>query len=158
LFVLNQILCPSWSTLRLFHIPFLLPDLCLQEDVTMPHPLPHQTSKFSGASNLTGLGAPSLTKPRLGSPLLYMCWDPYISWIILPVSWSSVWDISVIQANSDCWSSYRVTILLSFIQLIPNSITGDSCFCPLVGYKYLHLTLSAACRVFQREVMIGPFL
>jgi hypothetical protein len=28
----------------------------------------------------------------------------------------------------------------------------------LVGYKYLHLTLSAACWVFRRAVMIGPFL
>jgi hypothetical protein len=28
----------------------------------------------------------------------------------------------------------------------------------LVGCKYLHLTLSAACWVFWRAVMIGPFL
>jgi hypothetical protein len=31
-------------------------------------------------------------------------------------------------------------------------------FCPLVGCKYLHLTLSAACWVFWRAVMLGPFL
>jgi hypothetical protein len=35
---------------------------------------------------------------------------------------------------------------------------GVSCFSPLVGCKYLHLTLSAACWVFQRAVMLGPFL
>jgi hypothetical protein len=32
------------------------------------------------------------------------------------------------------------------------------CFCPSVGCKYLHLTLSAACWVFQSVVMLGPFL
>jgi hypothetical protein len=39
----------------------------------------------------------------------------------------------------------------------PNSTTGLSCFCPLVGYKYQHLTLSAALWLFQRAVMLGPF-
>jgi hypothetical protein len=39
-----------------------------------------------------------------------------------------------------------------------NSITGVSCFCPLVGCKYLHLTLSAACWVFRGAVIIVPFL
>jgi hypothetical protein len=34
--------------------------------------------------------------------------------------------------------------------------TGVSCFCPVVRCKYLHLTLSAACWVFQRAV--DPFL
>ena len=33
-----------------------------------------------------------------------------------------------------------------------------SCFCPLFGCKYLHVTLSAACLVFQSAVMLGPFL
>ena len=44
------------------------------------------------------------------------------------------------------------------LSAFPNSTTGVSCFCPLVGCKYLHLTLSAACWVFQRAVMIDPFL
>jgi hypothetical protein len=34
---------------------------------------------------------------------------------------------------------------------------GVSRFCPLVGYKYMHLTLTAACWVFWSIVMIGPF-
>ena len=38
-----------------------------------------------------------------------------------------------------------------------NSTTAANCFCPLIGYKYVHLTLSAPCLVFQRAVMIGPF-
>ena len=88
-----------------------------------------------------------------------MCWGPHISWCMLPGWWwSSVWEISRVKVNWDCWSSYRATLLLSFFQLFPNSNTGVSSFCPLVGYKYLHLTLSAACWIFQRAVMIGPFL
>jgi hypothetical protein len=87
-----------------------------------------------------------------------MCWGPHISWCMLPGWWSSVWEISGVQLNWNCWSSYRVALLLSFFQFPPNSTTGISSFCPLVGCKYLHLTLSAACWVFWRAVMIGPFL
>jgi hypothetical protein len=51
------------------------------------------------------------------------------------------------------------TLLLSFFQLFLNSTTGVSSFCPLVGCKYLHLhSLSSAGWVFQRAVMICPFL
>jgi hypothetical protein len=40
-----------------------------------------------------------------------------------------------------------------------NTTTGVSSFCPLVGCKYLYLTLSAACWVFQGgEVLIDPFV
>jgi hypothetical protein len=88
-----------------------------------------------------GLGSFSLTEPRPVSPLLNMCWGPHISWCTLPGWWSSVWEISRVQVNGDCWSSYRV-VLLSFFQNFPNSITGVSSFCPLIGCKYLHLTLS----------------
>ena len=81
-----------------------------------------------------GLRASSLTELRPGSPLLCTCWGPRSSWYMLPGWWFSVWEISGVQ----------VTLLLSF-QLSPNSTTGVSSFCPLVGCKYLHLTLSAAC-------------
>ena len=40
----------------------------------------------------------------------------------------------------------------------PNSTTRANCFCPLVGCKYLLLTLSSASWVFQSAVMLGPFL
>jgi hypothetical protein len=46
---------------------------------------------------------------------------------------------------------YRIALLLSFFQLSPNLSTGISSFCPLVGCKHLHLTLSDACRVFQER-------
>ena len=59
--------------------------------------------------------------------------------------------------NCDCWSSYRIALYLNFFQLLPNSTTGVSCFCPLLGCKYLNLILSAACWVFGRAVMIGLF-
>jgi hypothetical protein len=45
-----------------------------------------------------------------------------------------------------------------FPSAFPNSTTEVSCFCPLFGCKYLHLTLSAACWGFQNEVMLGLFL
>jgi hypothetical protein len=86
-----------------------------------------------------------------------MCWRPHISWCMLSVWWSSVWEISGVQINWDCWSFYRIA-LLSFFQPSLNSTTGVSSFCSLIGCKYLHLTLSAACWVFQRAVMVGPFL
>jgi hypothetical protein len=44
------------------------------------------------------------------------------------------------------------------LSAFPNSTAVVSSFCPLVGCKYLHLILSAACWVFQRTFMLGPFL
>jgi hypothetical protein len=55
--------CPLF---QLFHIPY-------------PCPL-HQTSKLPGASSFLRLGASSLTEPRAGTPLLYMCWGRHLSW------------------------------------------------------------------------------
>jgi hypothetical protein len=91
------------------------------------------------------------------SSTVCVCWEPHISWCMLPGWWSSVWEILGFQVNWDCWSSYRVT-LLSFFQPFPNSTTGVLCFCPLVGCNYLPLTLLAACWVFQSVIMIGPFV
>jgi hypothetical protein len=52
LFFMLQILFPSWSTVQLFCIPYLLPTPWLHKDVpTTPHP-PHQTSKLCGPSSL----------------------------------------------------------------------------------------------------------
>jgi hypothetical protein len=38
---------------------------------------------------------------------------PHIRWYMLSVWWSSVWKISGVQINWDCWSSYRIALLLS---------------------------------------------
>jgi hypothetical protein len=63
-----------------------------------------------------GLGVSSLTEPRNSSPLLFICWEPHISWCMLP-GWWSMSEISGFQVNWDCWSYYRVVHLLSFFQL-----------------------------------------
>jgi hypothetical protein len=57
-----------------------------------------------------GLDASFLTELRPSSPLLYMCWGPHITWSMLPGWWSGVWEISGVQVNWDCWSSYRVAL------------------------------------------------
>jgi hypothetical protein len=47
--------------------------------------------------------------------LYCMCVGSLISTrYLLSVWWSSVWEISGVQINWDCWSSYRITLLLSF--------------------------------------------
>jgi hypothetical protein len=53
--------------------------LCLNEDVQIPHPHPTRTLNSLGPPVSWGLGASSLTEPRPGSILLYMCWGPHIS-------------------------------------------------------------------------------
>jgi hypothetical protein len=115
----------------------------LHMDVPTPHPTCPLNSLEPPVS--WRLGASSLNKHRPSSSLLYVCWWPYISCCMLPGLWSSVWVISGVQIIWDCWSSYMGALLLSFFQSFPNSTTGVSCFCPLVGCNYLPLTLSAAC-------------
>ena len=63
-----------------------------------------------------GLGVSSLNEHRPGSPLLYMCWRHHISWCMLSVWWSSVWEILGVQINWDYWSSNRIALLFSFFQ------------------------------------------
>jgi hypothetical protein len=151
-----QILFPSWSTLlRLFHIPhlFLTPP---SSPGCHHHPHPHTTRPLNslGPSVSWGLGASSLTEPRPSvSPLLYV----YVlgaSYQLAYAAWlcSSIWEILGVQVNWDCWSSYRVPLLLSFFQLSPNSTTAS------VHWLGANICDSAACWVFQKAVMIGPFL
>jgi hypothetical protein len=124
----------------------------------MSPPLPYMTSKLSGGSSILRVGASSLNEHRPSSPLLYVCWG-HISAGVCCLVGSPVWEILEIQINWDCWSSYRIAHLRIFIHpSFPHSTTEVSCFCPMVGCKYVHLILSAACWVFQRAVMLGPFL
>ena len=142
-----------------FSVPYPIPPPCIPVSMRMSSPPPHpiRPPDSLGSPFSWGLGESSLTEPKPSSPLLYVCWEPHISWCMLPGWWFNVWEISRVQANWDFWSSYRVNLLLSFFQLFPNSTTGISCFCPLVGYKYMQLNLSNSCWVFQSAVMIGPF-
>jgi hypothetical protein len=155
-----------------FYIPYFIPLPCLLSNcstshtsspspnlnVDAPTPLPYLTSKLPGASSLLRVRWIWMNTDL--AVLYYTCVHTYthISRCMLPGWWTSVWEISGIRVSWNCLSSYRVTFLLhSFFQLFPNSTTGVSCFCPLVGCKYLHLTLSAVCWVFWRAVMIDPF-
>jgi hypothetical protein len=142
------------STLWLLHIPHILPILlCHHMDALTPHPT--WALNFLGPPVFCRLGASSLKEFKTKSQLLYVCSGPHISWCVLSVWWSSVWEVSGVWINWDCWSSYRITLLLNFFQ---PSTTAVSCFCPLVEWRYLHLTLSDACWVFQKTVMISPFV
>ena len=124
-----------------------------------PTPPPHQISKLPGASSLLRVrGAYSLTEPRPGSPLLYMCWGPHISCVCCLVGGLVSERSQGSRLIETTGPPYRVALLFSFFQLFPNSTTGVSSCSPLVRHKYLHLTLSAAYWVFQRAVMLGPFL
>jgi hypothetical protein len=93
LFFTLHILFPAPYTLWLFHIPYLLPTPCLQVDVPTPNPI--WTLNSLGPPVSWGLGASSLNEHRPGSLLLYVCWRPHISWYMLSVWWSSVWENSV---------------------------------------------------------------
>jgi hypothetical protein len=140
---------------------------------TAPHPIPppqtlsprgwshlphHLTSKLPGASSLLWVRCiiSEWTQTQQSSAVCVL--GPHISWCMVPVWWLSIRAISGVQINWGCWSSYRVALLLSLFQSSPNSTKGVSCFCSLVGYNYLPLSLSAACWIFQSAVMLGPFL
>jgi hypothetical protein len=76
------------STLRLFHISYLLSTPCLLVDASSPHPTWPLNSLGPPVSG--GLGVSSLNDHILGSPLLYVCWGSHISWCMLSVWWFSV--------------------------------------------------------------------
>ena len=53
LFTLQMLLpAPFLSILQLYHMLYLIPTLCLQENVPTSHDPPNQTSKLPGASSL----------------------------------------------------------------------------------------------------------
>jgi hypothetical protein len=98
----------------------------------MSPPLPRPSHSLEPQVS-QGLGASSLTEARSDSLLLWMCWEPHVSWCMLPGGWFSIWQISGVQVSWDCWSSYGVALLLSFFQPFPNSTTGVTGFCPWLG-------------------------
>jgi hypothetical protein len=103
------------------------PPPCLHVSVPNPHPTLPLNSLGPPVS--WGLGASSLNEHRPGSPLLYVCWGPHISWCMLPCWCSSIWEISGVQVNWDCWTPTGLS-LSSDSSAFSNSTTGVSCFCP----------------------------
>jgi hypothetical protein len=95
---------PLQPTLRLLKTPYLLPA------PLSPHGCHHLTCKLSW-----GLRASSLNEHRPNSPLLHVCWELHISWYMLSVWWSSVWEISGVQ-NETAGPPTRPSLLLSFFQ------------------------------------------
>ena len=75
------ILIFNMSTVLLFHISYLLPIPLSPGGCPTVHltwPLNSQGPQVSW-----GLGTASLNEHRPGNPLLYVCWEPHISWCIL---------------------------------------------------------------------------
>jgi len=67
-------------------VPHTIPPSHTSHSAPHPHPLhqdvpthPTRSLNFLGPPVSWGLGASSLTEPRPGSPLLYMCWRPHLS-------------------------------------------------------------------------------
>jgi hypothetical protein len=92
-----------------------------------PH---HQASPFPGTSSLSRVRCifSHWGQTRHSSAVYVSEASSYqLVWCMLPG-----WCVSVqeILARWDCWSSYGVTLLLSFFQIFPNSTTGFPSFCP----------------------------
>ena len=110
LYIHTHTLCPFLLFLIYFftlHIPFPGPHihpLTVQHPTppplpTRPHlhvdaPIPHPIWPLNclGPPVSWGLGASSLNEHKPGSALLYVCWCPHISWCVLSVWLSSVWN------------------------------------------------------------------
>jgi hypothetical protein len=99
-----------------------------------------------------------MNEHRPGSPLLYVCWGPHISWCWLSGWWSSVWEVSGVQINWDCLSSYSITLLLIFFQPSLIQQRGSAVSVHWLGTNISIWFFQLLCWVFQRAVMIYPFL
>ena len=105
----------------IFYSPPLIYPLTVPHPISPPHnpvPIPHPAWPLNslGPPVSWGLCVSSLNEHRPRSPLLYVYSGPDISWCMLSFWWSSVWGIFEVQINWDCWSSYRITLVLSFFQ------------------------------------------
>jgi hypothetical protein len=141
-----QIVLPSWSILGMYHIQYLLPTLLSLWGCPHLPPLPHLTSNLPWTSSLWRVGYIFSDYPEINCCI--WVWGPHISWCMLPGWCSSIWENSGVQVNWDCWSSNKIFLFLNSFQLYPISTKVVSSFWTMVGCKYLHLTLSAACWFF----------
>jgi hypothetical protein len=152
-----------------FHIPFSVPYPHLLSDYStsspphtvsmrMPPLPPHLTSKLPGGSSLLRIRCiiSEWTQTQKSSTVY-----------VLGASYQLVYVVClVVQCLRDLGDTDKLRLLFllqdrpspQLLSAFPNSTSGVSCFSPLIGCKYLHLTLSTVCWVFQRAVMIDPFL
>jgi hypothetical protein len=133
--------------------PLLLRE-CLLTDPPLLHHTPQHTPSL-GHQVATGLGTPFSTEVIKGSPLLYMCQGPWTTPYMLFGWWFSFWKF---------WGSKLIDIVILPMGLpsqlapsIPNFSLGVSDLSPMVGYKYLYLSQSAAGRTSQRTAMLGSY-
>jgi hypothetical protein len=96
-FSLHNLFPPS--TLQLLHLPYLL--LKPLSSRGCSYSLSHLTSKLPGASNLLRVRCIISEWTHTQQSMLYMCYGSPISWCMLPGWWSSVWEISVVQIETD---------------------------------------------------------
>jgi hypothetical protein len=84
-------------------------------------PTPHPTWPLTslGTPLSWGLGASVWTQNQQSSAIHVLRASYQLC--MLPGWWSSVWEILGVQVSGDCWSSCRITLLLSFFQPFPNS-------------------------------------
>jgi hypothetical protein len=133
-------LSSSRFTLWLFHISHLSSPSPSMRKSPLPDPSSHKTSLISAVS------WEFLCFFWLNPNFCYICHGGLIS---AGVYWLVVQCLRYLGFRR-LLAFYRISLLLSFFQLFPNSTRGISSFCPLVGCKYLHLTLSAVYWVFGR--------
>jgi hypothetical protein len=143
-------------TFWLFHIPYLHPTHLSTRGC--PHSPPNLTSVIPGDSSLLRVRCiiSEWTQTQQSSTVCELGASYQLTYAVCLLV-QCLRDLGI-QINWDCLSSYRITFLLSFFSAFPNSTTGVKCFSQLVECKYLHLTLAAACCVFQSAVILGPFL
>jgi hypothetical protein len=104
---------PPPSTVRLFHIPYLLPNPYLHLDVPISHPTWPLNSVGPPVS--WGLGASSRNDPVV---LYCICVGGLLSAAVCCLFGGPVFErFWEVQINWDCWSSYRIVVLRSFFQL-----------------------------------------
>jgi hypothetical protein len=112
-------------------VPHLIPPPLSPQDYPHSPSPPYHISKLHGASSVLRVRCIFSDLVQNGQSLLYICWRPHISWCMLLGWCSSIWEISGFQINWDCWSTYKVALLLSLFQFSPNStraVTASVCW------------------------------
>jgi hypothetical protein len=143
-YTLYSIPSPTCPTLQLLYIPHLHINV-----PTLHHIWPLNSL---GRPVSWELGALTMNEHRPGSPLQYVCWGPHISWCMLSVWWSSVWKISGSRLIKIAGPPIGLSFYSNSFRLPWFNNRGQLLLS--IGW----VTFSASCWVFQRAVMIDPFL